>query len=144
MKKLSLSPNMTPRTTPERVTMRRRLSRIHFLVSAVILRGPCEAETSWPSILANRYSEKREDALSSISCTASRAETDPADPVSPSREAPRRTAGPRQHHDDEGWPFWGCCRKSPRKDQFLSPSSRRRRSRRACRKPSDSIVVPAY
>lgn len=42
-------------------------SRIHFLVSAVTLRGPWEAETSWPPILAKRYSEKRADDFSSIS-----------------------------------------------------------------------------
>lgn len=135
---------MMPSTTPDKVTIRRRFSRIHLVVSAVILRGPCEAETSWPSILANRYSENREDVLSSIFCTASRAESDLADRAPLCREVPRRTAGPRQHHDDEGWPFWGCCRESPWKEQFLSPSTPCRRSCRACRNPRDLIDVPAY
>ncbi|KAH0552720.1 hypothetical protein KQX54_014445 [Cotesia glomerata] len=59
--------SLLERTTPDKVTRRSMFSLIHFLVSAVTLRGPWEAETSWPPILAKRYSEKRADDFSSIS-----------------------------------------------------------------------------
>ena len=136
------SPRITPRRTPDKVTNKRRFSRIHLVVSAVTLRGPCEAETSWPSILAKRYSENLEDDLSSISSPATLAEVvDPEDPESVSLGLSRRTAGPGQNHDDEGLPFWGCCRKSARKDQSRPPT-RCRRSLTAFHDPIDSIVVP--
>lgn len=134
--------------------MSRRFSRIHFLVSAVTLRGPWEAETSCPPILANRYSENRAEDFSSISLGRQQAayqerapvayeQADPpADPPKlPSRDLSRLTAGPRQHHDDDGLPFWGCFGKSVRKDQSLAPT-RRRNSLAALRVPISSIVVP--
>lgn len=143
-----------PKRTPERVTMSSRFSRIHFLVSAVTLRGPWEAETSCPPILANRYSENRAEDFSSISLGRQQAaykgsvpvayeQADPADlPKLPSRDLSRLTAGPRQHHDDEGLPFWGCFGKSVRKDQSLAPTRRLNSLAAAWRMPTSSIVVP--
>lgn len=142
-----VSPMITPRTTPDKVTSNSRFSRIHWVVSAVTLRGPCEAETSWPPILAKRYSENLEEDLSdlsSISSPTALAEVeDPEDPGSPSLGLSRRTAGPRQNHGDEGLPFWGWCCKSARRDQSRPPT-RCRRSLTAFHDPIDSIVVPAY
>lgn len=145
-----------PKSTPDRVTKSSRFSRIHFLVSAVTLRGPWEAETSCPPILANRYSENRAEDFSSISLGRQQAayqgpvlvayeQADPpADlPKLPSRDLSRLTAGPRQHHDDDGLPFWGCFGKSVRKDQSLAPT-RRRSSLAAWRMPTNSIVVPGW
>lgn len=68
----------------------------------------------------------------------------PADlPKLPSRDLSRLTAGPRQHHDDDGLPFWGCFGKSVRKDQSLAPT-RRRSSLAAWRMSTNSIVVPGW
>lgn len=152
---LAHSPRIMPKRTPERVTMSSRFSRIHFLVSAVTLRGPWEAETSCPPILANRYSENRAEDFSSISLGRQQAaykgsvpvayeQADPpADlPKLPSRDLSRLTAGPRQHHDDDGLPFWGCFDKSVRKDQSLAPTRRLNSLAAACRMPTNSIVVP--
>lgn len=145
-----------PKSTPDKVTKSSRFSRIHFLVSAVTLRGPWEAETSCPPILANRYSENRAEDFSSISLGRQQAayqwpvlvvyeQADPpADlPKLPSRDLSRLTAGPRQHHDDDGLPFWGCFGKSVQKDQSLAPT-RRRSSLTAWRMPTNSIVVPGW
>lgn len=121
--------------TPDNVTMRSIFSRIHFLVSAVTLRGPCEAETSCPPIFAKRYSEKRADDFSSISLA--RSDVNPGDI---SRDLSRCTAEPQQHHDDDGLPFWGCCEKFVRTDQSL-PSIHLRISLTARQEPIDSIVV---
>lgn len=130
-------PRMTPSITPESVTMRSIFSRIHFLVSAVTLRGPCEAETSCPPILAKRYSEKRADDFSSISLARS---DDKDNDPDISRDLSRLTAEPQQHHDDDGLPFWGCCEKFVRTDLSL-PSIHLRSSLTAWQEPIDSIVV---
>lgn len=145
-----------PNNTPDRVTMSRRFSRIHFLVSAVTLRGPWEAETSCPPILANRYSENRAEDFSSISLGRQQAayqelilvvyeKTDPLanSPKLPSRDLSRLTAEPRQHHDDDGLPFWGCFGKFVRKDQLRTPT-RRRNSLVALYVSIDSIVILGY
>lgn len=144
-----------PKRTPERVTMSSKFSRIHFLVSAVTLRGPWEAETSCPPILANRYSENRAEDFSSISLGRQQAAykgsvpvayeqaDSPADlPKLPSRDLSRLTAGPRQHHDDDGLPFWGCFGKSVQKDKSLAPTRRLNSLAATWRMPTNSIVVP--
>lgn len=58
----------------------------------------------------------------------------------PSRDLSRLTAGPRQHHGDDGLPFWGCFGKSVRNEQSRAPS-RRANSLAAFRVPGSSIVV---
>lgn len=60
----------------------------------------------------------------------------------PSRDLSRLTAGPRQHHDDDGLPFWGCFVKSVRNEQSRAPTSRPN-SLTAFREPGSSIVIPA-
>ena len=66
----------------------------------------------------------------------------PADSAKlPSRDLSRLTAGPRQHHNDDGLPFWGCFGKSVRNEQSRAPT-KRSNSLTALREPDSSIVVP--
>lgn len=67
----------------------------------------------------------------------------PADSAKfPSRDLSRLTAGPRQHHNDHGLPFWGCFGKSVRNEQ--SPRAPTGRSNRLppFREPFGAEILP--
>lgn len=67
-----------------------------------------------------------------------------ADPAQlPSRDLSRLAAGPRQHDNDDGLPFWGCFGKSVRNDQSRAPTTRSD-SLTALGLPLSSIVVADF